>query len=76
LKEIEVDGGNVGEVLQYLTREYPTLTPHLFDEKGNLRSYINIFINDDDIRHLHGETTSLGKDDRVMILPSIAGGRR
>jgi len=75
LKEIEVDASNVGEALDALTERYPTLRPHLYDESGNLRAYVNIFLQQEDIRNLRGQATPLTGDDRLMIVPSIAGGR-
>lgn len=75
-KEVEVDGGTVGDALRSLAEQYPGLRQHLFDEEGRLRPYVNVFLNEEDIRHLQGEETPLKEDDRLMIVPSIAGGRR
>jgi molybdopterin converting factor small subunit len=75
LKEIEVNASNVGEALVALTEHYPSLKPHLYDESGNLRAYVNIFLHQEDIRNLRGPATPLTGDDRLMIVPSIAGGR-
>ncbi len=75
LKEIEVIASNVGEALDALTERYPSLKPHLYDENGNLRAYVNIFLREEDIRNLRGQSTPLTGDDRLMIIPSIAGGR-
>ena len=70
---VEINGETVGEALRDLTRQYPELEAHLFDE-GKLRSFVNVFLGDEDIRYLEGEGTILGEDDRLMIIPSIAGG--
>ncbi len=76
LKEIEVEGDTVGAALRDLARRCPAVRPHLFDEGGRLRPYVNLFINGQDIRSLEGEATPLVGGDRLMILPSIAGGLR
>src|SRR3972149_11663972 len=74
-KEIECAGASVSAALQDLTARFPALAPHLFNGDGHLRPYVNVFVNDLDIRSLQGEATALTPDDRVMIVPSIAGGR-
>ena len=71
---IEVEGNTAGEVIKNLTGKYSQLQKHLFDERGNLRSYVNIYINDEDIRYLQNEKTGLKDTDVVSIVPSIAGG--
>lgn len=75
LKEVEINASNVGEALDALNERYPNLRPHLYDESGNLRAYVNIFLGKEDIRNLRGQATPLTGDDRLMIVPSIAGGR-
>lgn len=76
LKEVVVEGNTVGAALRDLVRRCPAVRPHLFDEGGHLRPYVNLFVNDQDIRSLEGEATPLAAGDRLMILPSIAGGTR
>jgi MoaD family protein len=73
-KEIEVDAATVGAALEELARRYPALRAHLYDEDDGLRPYVNVFVNQDDVRDLQGEATRLADGDRVMIVPSIAGG--
>ena len=73
-KEIEVSAATAGLVLEELTEQYPALRKHLFTDDGELRTYVNLFINDEDIRHLQGVDTPVGESDRLMIIPSIAGG--
>lgn len=73
-KEIEVEANTVGDALGSLAETYPGLKKHLFDDEGNLRSYVNVFVNEDDVRGLEGEDTSIGPDDQITIVPSIAGG--
>jgi molybdopterin converting factor small subunit len=72
--EVLVEGANVAEAVNDLTEQYPGLRPHLFDEGGDLRSFVNLFLNDEDVRHLQGLRTSLQEGDRLMLVPSIAGG--
>jgi molybdopterin converting factor small subunit len=74
MKEVECRGASVTATLQELTARFPALGPHLFSGDGLLRPYVNIFVNDQDIRSLQGPATALTPDDRVMIVPSIAGG--
>lgn len=73
--EINVQAATVSEAMTELTITYPALKKHLFTEEGELRSYVNLFLNDEDIRHLNGVDTELTDGDRLMIIPSIAGGR-
>jgi adenylyltransferase/sulfurtransferase len=73
-KELEIQGSTVGEALQALGEQYPAVKPHLFDEEGELRSYVNLYLNDDDIRSLAGANTPIEPGDKLMIIPSIAGG--
>jgi molybdopterin converting factor small subunit len=72
--EILVEGETVAEGLESLAAQYPSLHPHLFDGKGELRAYVNLFVNDEDIRQLQGLETLLQEGDRLMLIPSIAGG--
>ena len=73
---VVVEGGTVKEALHDLTSRHPALKKHLFSDDGNLRSFVNIYVNDDDIRYLHKEHTALIEKDVLSIIPSIAGGRR
>ncbi len=73
-REVAVQGETVAEVLKDLTARYPALRPHLFDDGGELRPFVNLFLNDEDIRYLQGVETRLEEGDRLMIVPSIAGG--
>ncbi len=72
--EITLQAATVGEALQELVQRYPALEKHLFTEEGKLRPYVNLFLGDEDVRHLQGEATPLRPEDRLMIIPSIAGG--
>ena len=73
-KEVEASGRTVMAVLEDLTGRHPSIRPHLFDGDGGLRPYVNVFVNDMDIRGLAGEATAVEAADRLMIVPSIAGG--
>ena len=72
--EVQVDGGTVGEALRDLTRQFPTLQRHLYTDDGALRSFVNVFLNDEDVRHLQKDSTSVKSGDTLSIIPSIAGG--
>jgi sulfur-carrier protein adenylyltransferase/sulfurtransferase len=71
---VEVQGSTVGEVLTNLTSRYSPLRQHLYSETGVLRSYVNVYVNDQDIRYLSKEMTRVEETDDVSIIPSIAGG--
>jgi len=71
---VELGGATVGEVLQSLTSQYGDLRRHLYNDEGKLRSFVNVYVNDDDIRYLEKEATPLKDGDTVSIVPSIAGG--
>ena len=72
---VEAEGGTVGELLANMTAEYTELRKHLYTEEGKLRNFVNIYVNDDDIRYLEREQTPVTADDTVSIIPSVAGGR-
>jgi adenylyltransferase/sulfurtransferase len=71
---VEATGATVGEALAELTARHPKLRRHLFDDGGRLRSFVNVYKNDEDVRFLAGEATGLGAGDTLWIVPSIAGG--
>jgi molybdopterin converting factor small subunit len=72
--EVLVSGPTVGAVLADLTSKYPNLQQHLYSDDGELRAFVNVFLNDEDVRHIHGANTPVAEHDRLMIVPSIAGG--
>jgi len=74
LDAVEVDGKTIGELLQNLTTKYGGLKQHLYSPDGKLRSFVNIYVNDDDIRYLQKDQTPLKSGDTVSIIPSVAGG--
>ena len=71
---VEVEGTTVGDALQRLVGRYGDLRRHLYNEDGRLRSFVNIYVNDEDIRHLDREQTALTAGDTISIVPSVAGG--
>ena len=73
-KTISVDGGTVGEALGALTTQYPNLRQHLFADDGQLRSFVNVYLNDEDVRYLKHVNTPLSAADKISIVPSVAGG--
>jgi len=71
---VDVDGATVGEVLSQLTTTYADLRHHLYDKDGRLRSFVNIYLNDEDVRYLSREATAVAATDTISIVPSVAGG--
>ncbi|MCS7136828.1 MAG: MoaD family protein [Candidatus Caldarchaeum sp.] len=71
---IELEGSTVGEVLNKLVSRYNSLQKHLFSETGAVRSFVNVFLNNEDIRFLEGVNTKIKDGDTIYIIPSIAGG--
>lgn len=69
-----LSGATVGDLLKNLTAEYSGLKKHLYTEDGKIRSFVNVYVNDDDIRYLQNEQTPVTEKDTVSIIPSIAGG--
>ena len=72
---IEVPAATVGEALNALTSAYPDLRKHLYNDDGKLRAFVNVYLNDDDIRYLKNDETAVKDGDTLSIVPSIAGGR-
>ena len=71
---VELAGATVGEVLASLTAKYPDLRKQLFNDEGKLRSFVNVYLNDEDIRYLQKDATTVAASDTLSIVPSIAGG--
>jgi adenylyltransferase/sulfurtransferase len=71
---VQIDGKNVGELLGNLTEKFPDLRKHLFSEDGRIRNFVNVYINDDDVRYLSGNATGVKDGDVISIVPSVAGG--
>src|SRR4051794_12330940 len=71
---VDASGATVGELLADLTRKHDGLKAHLYNEQSKLRSFVNIYVNDEDIRYLQKEQTPVAAGDTVSIIPSVAGG--
>src|SRR5437667_10901456 len=71
---VDATGATVGELLADLTRRHEGLKTHLYNEQGKLRSFVNVYINDEDIRYLQKEQTPVNAGDTISIIPSVAGG--
>jgi molybdopterin converting factor small subunit len=71
---VELPGATVGEVLAALTTRFPDLKKNLFNEEGKLRSFVNVYLNDEDIRYIGKDATPVVDADILSIVPSIAGG--
>ena len=71
---VDAEGGTVGEVLSALTSQFTDLKRHLYADDGKLRSFVNVYVNDDDIRYLERDATKLKPGDVISIVPSVAGG--
>ncbi len=70
-----VEGKTVGELMQRLTTEHAQLRKHLYADNGTLRNFVNVYVNNEDIRYLKKEETPVRENDVVSIIPSIAGGK-
>jgi sulfur-carrier protein len=73
---VELSGATVGEVLTALTSRHADLRRHLYNDEGKLRSFVNVYLNDEDIRYLNKDATAVKDTDTLSIVPSIAGGAR
>ena len=72
--EVSVAGSNVGEALNDLVSKFPALKKHIFNDADQLRPFVNLFLGEEDVCHLQGVDTPLADGDKLMIIPSIAGG--
>ena len=73
-REVSVDGANVGELLDALAAAHPETRSQLFGDEGELNRYVNVYLNDEDVRVLDGLGTGVGEGDVLVILPAMAGG--
>src|ERR1700684_1982539 len=71
---IEVTGATVADALRQLTAQYPNIKKNLYNDQGKLRSFVNVYVNDEDIRYLDKDETQLEGTETISIVPSIAGG--
>ncbi|NLT06160.1 MAG: MoaD/ThiS family protein [Solirubrobacterales bacterium] len=74
-REVTAEGASVGEVLRALVAQHPATEGQLFGEDGSLNRYVNVYLNDEDVRVLDGLDTAVKGDDTLVILPAMAGGR-
>ena len=74
--EVAITGATVAEAMRDLTAQHPQLQQHLYGADGELRSFVNIFLDSEDVRHLQGIATPLPAGARLRIVPSVAGGNR
>src|SRR3981081_1592206 len=72
--EVQVDARTAGEALDQLTSTHAELRKHLFNDQNALRNFVNVYVNDEDIRHTDGPNTPVKEGDTILIVPSIAGG--
>jgi molybdopterin synthase sulfur carrier subunit len=75
-KEVSAPGENVGDVLRGLAEAHPATQTQLFSAEGQLNRYVNVYLNDEDVRVLNGLDTAVGQGDVLVILPAMAGGSR
>jgi adenylyltransferase/sulfurtransferase len=73
-ESVDLQAANVGEALETLTAKFQELRKHLYADDGKLRSFVNVYVNDEDIRYLQKEKTQVREGDTISIVPSIAGG--
>ena len=74
LELVQAEGTTVGDVLQSLDTDYPGLKERICDENGNVRRFVNVYLNDEDIRFLEENATPVKDGDEISIVPAIAGG--
>jgi sulfur-carrier protein len=72
---IDCSAGTVAEALNELTVRFPAIARHVRDDSGQIRQFLNVYLNEEDIRFLGGESCAVKEGDRVLLVPSIAGGR-
>lgn len=72
---VDLPGTTIRELLEALTAQYGDLRKHLYNDEGKLRSFVNVYLNEEDIRFLNKEATEVKDSDTISIVPSIAGGR-
>jgi adenylyltransferase/sulfurtransferase len=72
--EVIVSGAKISEALNDLTTQFPAIKPHLFHETGELRPFVNLFVGESNIKDLQGVETPIKEGDKIMLIPSIAGG--
>ena len=71
---VQANGGTVGEVLEDLVRQFPAMRGQVITEDGTLHKFVNVYLNDDDVRYLDKLDTKVNDNDEISILPAVAGG--
>ena len=71
---VSVEGGTIGDVLTALVASYPGMAGQVLTDEGQLHRFVNVYVNDDDVRYLDKLETKVGDDDTITILPAVAGG--
>ena len=71
---VSAEGATVSEILASLDKSYPGLAERICDDQGNIRRFVNVFLNDEDIRFLDDKNTAVKEGDEISIVPAIAGG--
>lgn len=72
---VQAAGKNIQEIVENLEKQYPGLKERLCDERGELRRFVNVYLNDEDIRFAQGKQTPVKDGDEISVIPAIAGGR-
>ena len=73
--DVDVKAGTIGGALSDLVSQHPDLRRHLYTDDGKLRAFVNVYLNDEDVRYLQKDATAVKDGDSISIVPSIAGGR-
>ena len=73
--DVKVEGSTIGELFDNMESQYPGIKERLMDDRGEVRRFVNVYVNEEDIRFLEGVKTALKEGDSVAIVPAIAGGR-
>jgi len=76
VSSLECAASNLDQLFSVLDEKFPDLRPHLRDDKGQIRRFLNIYVNEEDIRFLGGQTYAFQEGDEILLVPSIAGGLR
>ena len=71
---VEVSGGTIGDIITELQTRYPGIKDRLLDETGSIRRFVNVYVNEEDIRFLQNQQTAIKDGDEISIIPAIAGG--
>ncbi len=74
--QIVVEGSTIGQVLEHLTNDYPSIKGQLLNDDGTLHRFLNVYVNDDDVRYLGGVEAPVADHDEITLLPAVAGGSR